>query len=102
MRLAERGNVSTRMPSMSRTGDLGKTAVLALLPIPIGGEFREAAVASFAFSQFCDPFLHGLFQQGVEILESPVQQTYLDPIADARLHFDEIEGLADEILGSHL
>jgi hypothetical protein len=43
-----------------------------------------------------------LFQRGIELLELPVQQTYLDHVADAGLHFHEIEGFADEILGAGL
>src|ERR1022692_1174030 len=33
-----------------RAGHLGKTTALVLLPIPIGGEFGEAAVTRFAFA----------------------------------------------------
>src|SRR5271166_6135294 len=81
-----------------RSGNLGEAAALVLLPIPIGGEFGETAVARLAFAQFGRAFLYGLLEDGIEMLELTVQQTHLDHVVNASFHLHEIEGLADEIL----
>jgi len=81
-----------------RAGNLGEVPVLVLLPVPVGGQFGQAAIAGFAFAQFGGPFLHRLFQHLVVILEFFVQQPHFQHVVDACLDFDQIERLADEIL----
>jgi hypothetical protein len=53
-------------------------------------------------AQFGGAFPHRLLQHGVELLELPVQQTHLDHVVDAGFYLHEIEGLADEVLGTGL
>ena len=48
--------------------------------------------------QFSGPFLHRLFQHLVVILEFLVQQPHFQHVVDARLDFDQVKRLADEIL----
>ena len=83
-------------------GNPGECPRLVLLPIPIGGQLRQASIARLAFAQLGGAFLDGLFQHHVEVLEPLVQQTHFQHVADARLDFDEVERLADEILGARL
>ena len=52
-----------------RTGYFGEVPGLVLLPVPIGGQFGQAAIARFAFAQFGGPFLDRLFQRLVVILQ---------------------------------
>ena len=85
-----------------RAGNLGEVPVLVLLPVPVGGQFGQAAIARFAFAQLGGPFLHRLFQHLVVVLEFLVQQPHFQHVVDARLDFDQIERLADEILGAGL
>ena len=59
-------------------------------------------IARFAFAQLGRPFADRLFQHLVEILELLVQQPHLQHVVDARLDFDQIERLADEILRAGL
>ena len=71
--------------------------MLILLPVPVGREFGETPIAGFAFAQLGGPFLHRFFQLLVVILELLVEQPNFQHVVDARLDFDEIERLADEI-----
>ena len=86
----------------NRTGNLGELHILVLLPVPVGSQFGQAAIARFAFAQFGSPLLNRLFQFLAVILEFLVQQPYLQQVVDARLDFKQIERLADEILGAGL
>ena len=74
-----------------------KLPFLVLLPVPVGGEFGQAAIAGFAFAQFGGPFLHRLLEHLAVTLELPVQQPHFQHVVDARLDFHQIERLADEI-----
>ena len=85
-----------------RAGNLGEVPVLVLLPVPVGGQLGQAAIARFAFAQFGGPFLHRLLQHLVVVLELLVQQPHFQHVVDARLDFDQVERLADEILGAGL
>ena len=85
-----------------RAGNLGEVPVLVLLPVPVGGQLGQAAIAGFAFAQLGGPFLHRLFQHLVVVLELLVQQPHFQHVVDARLDFDQVERLADEILRAGL
>ena len=85
-----------------RTGDFGEVPVLVLLPVPVGRQLGEAAIAGFALAQFGGAFLHRLLQHLAVVLEPFVQQPHFQHVVDARLDFDQIEGLADEILRASL
>ena len=79
-----------------------KAAVLVLLPVPVGGELGQAAIAGFAFAQLGGAFLHRLLQDLAVILEFLVEQPHFQHVVDARLDFDQVERLADEILSAGL
>ena len=85
-----------------RAGDLGEVAVLVLLPVPVGRQFGQAAVAGLAFAQFGRAFPHRLLELLAVVLEPLVQQPHLQHVVDARPHFDQVERLADEILRAGL
>jgi hypothetical protein len=92
-------SASTRIPSISRTGP--ETLVkFRSRPAPSTsrGELGQAAIAGFAFAQLGGAFLHRLFQHLVVVLELLVQQPHFQHVVDARLDFDQVERLADEIL----
>ena len=72
--------------------------VFVLFPVPVGGQFSQAAKAGFAFAQFGRAFLHCLFQHLVVIFEFLVQQPHFQHVVDARLDFDQVKRFADEIL----
>ena len=76
--------------------------MLVLLPVPVGREFGEAPIAGFAFAQLGGPFLHRFFQLLAVVLQLLVEQANFQHVVDARLDFDEIERLADEISGAGL
>src|SRR5450631_686423 len=52
-----------------RTAYLGEFPGLVLLPIPIGVQFRQAAITVLTFAQFRCPFLNHSFQRVAEILK---------------------------------
>ena len=85
-----------------RTGHLGEVPRLVLLPVPVGGELGEAAIPRLAFAQFRRPLPHRLFQRLVVVLELSVQQPDFEHVVDARLDLEQVERLADEILGARL
>src|SRR5450631_1280976 len=57
-----------------RTADLGEFPSLVLLPVPIGGQFRQAAITRFTFAQFRCLLLNHSFQRVAVTLKFSVQQ----------------------------
>ena len=76
--------------------------MLVLLPIPVGGKLGQAAIARFAFSQLRGAFQHRLLEHLAVTLEALVEEAHLQHVVDARLHFDQVEGLGYEILRAGL
>src|SRR3954467_6161902 len=80
-----------------RARHLGEVPRLVLLPVPVAGQLREAAITGFALAQLGSAFVDPHFQQPGVTLELLVGQPHFEDVADARAHFHQVEGLADEI-----
>jgi hypothetical protein len=85
-----------------RAGNLGEAAVRVLLPVPVGGELGEAAIARFALAQLGGPFAHLLLELRVVALELLVEQPHLQHVVDAGPDFDQVERLGHEVLRAGL
>ena len=59
----------------------------------VGGGVHGAAKAL----QFGRALAHRAFEQGVVVTRGAVQQPHFEHVADAREHFERVEGLADEV-----
>ena len=77
---------------------LGECAAFVLLPVPVGCQLGQAAVAGFAFTQLGGAFANGFLEHLVLQGELPVQKSNFQHVVNPDVHLGQIERFTDEVL----